>query len=132
MSALRESERDFQGAVMDLARICGWRVAHFHDSRRQVTRKGETQLVGDKDAAGFPDLVLLRAPFELLFAELKSLRGRLRPEQAEWVDDLSAFSSMIAAMACTRGTPSRPTVETYLWTPADWETIKKRLTRAAR
>ena len=32
MTAPPVSEASFQSAVIDLARLCGWRVAHFHDS----------------------------------------------------------------------------------------------------
>ena len=64
---LHISEADFQQAVIELARICGWKVAHFHDSRRQVGDK----FVGDADAKGWPDLVLVRGE-RLLIRELKA------------------------------------------------------------
>ena len=97
-------EADFQAAVIELARLCGWRVAHFHDSRRQVGGK----LVGDKDAAGFPDLVMVRLG-ELLFVELKSAKGGLTRLQWAWMDDLSRVA------------------ECYTWRPADWSGIERRL-----
>lgn len=39
----------------------------------------------------------------LVFAELKSTRGRVTPEQQAWLDQLPATGT-----------------ETYLWRPADW------------
>lgn len=70
-------ERDFQQAVVDLAQLRGWRVMHIHDSRRGL-------------GAGYPDLTLLhRATGRLLFAELKSERGRVSPEQRAWIEDLA-------------------------------------------
>lgn len=102
-SVVIQSERQFQAAVLDVARLQGWRVFHAHDSRRQI-KPGVH--VGDRDAAGFPDLVLCRPP-RLLVAELKSARGRLRPEQREW---LGLFEQL-------------ERVESYLWRPADWENV---------
>lgn len=75
------TEAALQKAVIDTARLLGWKVAHFHDSRRQV-RPGV--FVGDRDAAGFPDLVLVRGG-RLLFVELKAEKGRLSPEQDAWI-----------------------------------------------
>jgi VRR-NUC domain len=95
-----QSEKEFQRAVIQLARLNGW---HFSDSRRQV-RPGV--FVGDKEAKGFPDLVLVRAQ-RLLFVELKSQDGRVKPEQQEALDLLSAVGGG---------------VEAHLWRPADWDT----------
>ena len=107
------SEVAFQTAVIGLARLCGWRVAHFHDSRRQVGGKAGGKLVGDSDAAGFPDLVMVRVGVkdtdELLFVELKSAKGRVSSPQALWGDDLSLVA------------------EYHLWRPSDWPEIQKRL-----
>lgn len=80
------TERDLQSRVMDVARLYGWRVAHFHDSRRQV-KPGV--FVGDRDAAGFPDLVLVRPP-ELLVVELKRETGKTTDEQDRWLGDLAS------------------------------------------
>src|SRR5262245_30603180 len=69
------SEADFQAAVLDLARLRGWRCYHTHDSRRS--------------AAGYPDLTLVRGR-RLLFVELKRRGGRPTPAQAAWLADLAA------------------------------------------
>lgn len=82
-------ERDFQATVVDLAVLKGWRAWHDNDSRR--------------NAAGLPDLILLRPP-RLLFVELKTERGRIQPEQQQWIDELGRC----------------PGVEVHLWRPGDW------------
>ena len=91
----RISEKGFQSQVLELARLSGWRCYHTFDSRRS--------------AAGFPDLCLVRRPL-VLFIELKSETGRLRPEQAAW-------------LAVLRGCEG---VEVRLWRPGDWSEIERR------
>jgi len=63
-----------------------------------------------RSPSGFPDLVLLRNG-RLIFAELKSETGRVTTEQAEWIDDLDFV----------------PLVWTYIWRPADMESIAELL-----
>lgn len=91
-------EHAFQQQVEGLARVYRWRRYHTHDSRRSN--------------AGFPDLVLVRGP-ELLFVELKTRTGRVRPEQHDWLDALRAV----------------PGIEVYLWRPDDWDALHQRLAR---
>lgn len=69
------SERTFQSQVVQLARANGWLLYHTFDSRRS--------------AAGFPDLTLVREG-ELVFLELKSDKGRVTPEQQQWLAELAA------------------------------------------
>ena len=101
------TEREFQRAVVELARLMGWRVFH---ARPALTRRGRwlTPIQGD---AGFPDLVLCRPP-RLIVAELKRNGARPTPQQQGWLDALSACAG----------------VECYLWTPADWDAIVRMLT----
>lgn len=102
------NERQLQSQVIDLARLHGWKVWHFHDSRRQVA---PGVLVGDSDAAGFPDLVLVHAQRgRILFRELKSNKGRLTVMQEQTLLDLQA-AGMDAAV----------------WRPIDWPTIMSTL-----
>lgn len=103
------SERDFQALVGGVARLYGWRYAHFHDSRRQV-RPGV--FVGDRAAQGFPDLCLVRDG-RLVFAELKGEKGKLRPPQVEWLEALRQVEGL----------------EVYLWRPSDWPAIIEALGR---
>lgn len=74
------TEKDWQRQVMDLARLRGWDACHFHDSRRQVA---PGVFIGDSAAAGFPDLVLWHERHGVVFAELKTSRGRLRADQEQ-------------------------------------------------
>lgn len=78
------TEKQLQTRIIQLARQTGWRVAHFHDSRRQVA---PGKWVGDTDARGFPDLILCRPP-ELLALELKRELGKTTDEQRQWLNDL--------------------------------------------
>ena len=59
--------------------------------------------------AGFPDLVLVRPPV-IIFAELKSERGRLSTSQRAWLERFEQC-----------GIPGR--IETYIWRPNDWPDI---------
>lgn len=92
------SEKQFQAQVLQLANLSGWLYYHTHDSRRSQR--------------GFPDLVLVRPP-AVLFAELKSEGGDLRPEQTVWLEVLRGCES----------------VEAALWRPSDWPEIEEMLSR---
>lgn len=75
-----ESEKQFQEKVVQLARLLGYRCYHTHDSRRS--------------AAGFPDLVLAK-PGRLVFAELKSEKGKVSREQEQWIETLRAAGAHV-------------------------------------
>ena len=66
-----ETERTFQAAVVELAKLCRWSVYHAFDSRRS--------------SPGFPDLVLAKSG-RVIFAELKSERGTLSKAQRSWLE----------------------------------------------
>jgi hypothetical protein len=101
-----QSEQVFQSGVLEYAGLQGWRAMHIADSRRQVTRGGKTQWIGDGLAAGWPDLTLVRE--RLIVAELKAESGRLSVKQREWIDALKWAG-----------------VETDCWKPSDWEDIQR-------
>lgn len=89
-SAALMSEAELQNSVVALAEAMGWLPYHTFDSRRSD--------------AGFPDLTLAHAvQCRLIFAELKSQRGRLRPAQVIWGTALHAI----------------PGIEYFLWRPSD-------------
>lgn len=88
------SERDFARVVIDAAKLLGWRVYWSWSSVHSP--------------AGFPDLVLVRPP-RVVFAELKSERGRLSVWQRETIDLLGQC----------------PGVETYVWRPSDWRELER-------
>ena len=100
------TESSFQAAVIDAARLWGWRVAHFRPAR---TKNGWVTPVA-ADGKGFPDLVLVRD--RLVMAELKSDTGRLSGDQHEWIAWLEGAG-----------------VETYVWRPADWPLVERTLGR---
>lgn len=102
LSAPVETEESFQAAVIDLARHAGWLVWHAYDSRRS--------------SPGFPDLTLVNPPAgRVIFAELKTQRGRVRPEQRTW---------LWALEKC-------PSVEVALWRPSQWDEIVAALLHGA-
>lgn len=103
------TEQDLLRRVIDLAKLSGWRVAHF---RPAMTKRG-TWVTRMDGHFGFPDLVLLKPP-RIIFAELKrSLKGRqVTDEQRIWLTLLAAV----------------PGLEVYLWTPEGWDDIFATLT----
>jgi hypothetical protein len=93
------TEAELLEAVVELAHLRGWRVAHFRPAR---TEKGWRTAVS-ADGKGFPDLVLARTG-EILFVELKSAKGRVSREQQEWLVRLDIGRSTFAGV----------------WRPVDW------------
>lgn len=97
------SEAQLQRDVIDLAHVLGWRVAHFRTARVQRANGSISyQTPVQADGAGWPDLVLCRER-RLIFAELKSRRGTLSPEQEAWLGHLRAAGA-----------------EVHVWKPRDW------------
>ena len=88
------SEREFMQMVIDYARLHGFLAYHTYDSRRSEP--------------GFPDLVLVRGD-RVIVAELKAMKGGLRPGQVEW---LEAFADT-------------GKVEAFLWLPSSWDEIEE-------
>lgn len=98
--ASRETEKQFMAAVIDLARVLGWKVYHPFDSRRSEP--------------GWPDLVLTKPARPIIFAELKRTGGRVTTAQREWHHALKAAAG-----------PH----QMYVWTPDDWPAIEAMLRR---
>jgi hypothetical protein len=95
----KQTERSFQTQVVKLAELLGWRCYHT--------------LRSEGSAAGFPDLVLVRARHpkpRVIFAELKADRGRLTDDQRAWLLELRASGQ-----------------EAYLWRPSSWSAVEKLL-----
>ena len=70
------TEAEFQSRIEVFARKCGWEF--YHVKRPDL---------GRITCKGFPDLIL-RKGTEIVVAELKTDKGRMREGQEEW---LSAF-----------------------------------------
>lgn len=84
-----------QKAIIDLARLKGWRCAHnptIQDAR------GVWRTALAADARGFPDLILVRD--RVIVVEVKGDGDTLKPEQEAW---LQAFRDA--------------GVDAYVWTP---------------
>jgi hypothetical protein len=84
------TKREWTRLVKDTADQFGWERYHTHRS--------------DFSPAGYPDETLCRPP-RLVFAELKSDKGKVSPAQLHWLDLLAQV----------------PGVEAYLWRPADFD-----------
>lgn len=96
------SEKEFQGHVLDLARHHGWLCYHTFDSRRSQP--------------GFPDLVMVRAD-RLLFAELKTEKGKLSAEQDNWINVLREFGNDVVA--------NSHHFYPFVWRPSDLPEIER-------
>lgn len=122
------SEAAFQDQITNLADLYGWRWFHAPDNLPRTTRSGRRAV--QRVRPGFPDLVLVRAP-ELIFAEVKTQVGRVRPEQQEWLEALEVVARRVAALtAGSNAAADRAAhVEVYLWRPGDFDEIHARLAR---
>jgi hypothetical protein len=88
----RIAEKDFQKQVLEIARLYRWHA--YHPALSKWSERG------------WPDLALVRPP-RLVFAELKSERGRVTTHQERWLALLGAC----------------PGVEVFLWRPSDLERV---------
>ena len=91
------SEKELQNNVRACALLFGWRYYHTWNSINS--------------AKGFPDCCMAREQ-RLVFAELKSARGKLSADQEEWLGVLRQTGA-----------------ECYIWRPEHWldGTIERRL-----
>ena len=99
--AAAQSEADFQEQIVTLAEATGCWVYHVHDSRGSNP--------------GFLDLMILRG-IDLTFLEVKSQKGRVRPEQ-QWVADALGKVKRVTARIVR---------------PSDWPWVEAKLTERAR
>ena len=85
------SERELREQVRDMCGLFGWK---FHFTWLAI-----------HSPKGFPDLVL-RKPPRIIYAEIKTEKGKLTPAQEEWQVDLKACGQ-----------------ETYVWRPSQFTEI---------
>ena len=86
------NEAQWRAEVIQLARYGGWACYYTHYSPFSTP--------------GWPDLALIKPP-RVVLAELKTARGKLRPEQADTAHLLERCEH----------------AEYYLWRPADLEAV---------
>lgn len=107
--AAKISEADFQRQVIELAEICGWRVLHIRKSIKGA-KGGWTTTTS---ISGWPDLMIMRPPDGLIFAELKVKPNRTSDSQDEVLAYLARF----------------PFARSVVWFPEDWDAIQETLAR---
>jgi hypothetical protein len=103
VTALPLREADWTRTVIEAAQLNGWRVGHFRPA--QTAKGWRTPMSGH---VGVPDLLLARGG-DVLMAELKTDKGRLRPEQVEWLAHLGGHGCV--------------------WRPRDSDAVMARLAR---
>jgi len=106
----RESEDDFLTWLIDLARVNGWKGAHFRGGWSRDGERFTTPVQADGE--GFPDLVLTRDSVTI-YAETKTEKGKLTPEQKEWLEVLAR----------------NPGNKCFVWRPSDRKEIEEVLKR---
>ena len=90
------TEKAWQTTVIQAFRFAGWYCYHTYSSKRSEP--------------GFPDLVCISPQGRVIFAELKTQRGRLTAEQERVIELLRRGDN-----------------EVYVWRPADWPEIERLL-----
>lgn len=93
---LHISEKELAATVIDYAKLMKWMV--FFTWRSIHSPKGEL------------DLRLIRPP-RVIFAELKTEKGKLTPAQTETIEALKQC----------------PGVDCFVWRPSHWDEIQKEL-----
>lgn len=89
------TETQWQAQVEAWAKRAGWLGYHVRDSRGS--------------ARGFPDCVFVRPQTgEIVFAELKTERGRVSPSQQVWIEALRACNQRV-----------------FVFRPADEDLVKR-------
>ncbi len=102
-ASVQISERDLQNAIVDAAHLYGYDVFH---ARPALSKKGWRTPVA-YDGKGYPDLTMV-GNGRVIFAELKSARGKLEREQEHWLEGLEKVAQVTDH------------VRVCVWTPADW------------
>lgn len=88
------TEVAWQRTVIEAAAMLGWH--HFHVQYSIGSQRG------------FPDLVLVHPDHGVVYAELKSERGKVRPEQVTWINLLRDAGQ-----------------QAFVWRPSDWPFVER-------
>ena len=78
------SEKDLQNAIMEYLGYNGWLRAHFRPAKTQAGN-WITAMQGD---TGYPDVTAVKG-HRLVFAELKTEKGKITATQEQWLDALA-------------------------------------------
>jgi len=113
----RISEAQFMRQIVEYAELLRWHVFHDRATNQRTTCAGcKARLLCAncqrparvvRNTAGMLDLILIRRP-RVIWAELKSDRGKLTPDQ------LTVFCELRASGQ-----------EAYVWRPKDFPTIER-------
>lgn len=93
-------EVEWQQKVIETCNWLNLRVYHTYDSRRSN--------------AGYPDLTIV-GPRGVIFAELKTDKGKMSPQQEAWIGELGNAGQ-----------------QAYVWRPSDFDRVLRQLKSIAR
>ena len=117
------TETEFQRLVVQTAGVFGWGVAYR--SKRGQAEPDEPldglifhPRIMYRSEPGWPDLTLIRRrDRRLLFAELKTEKGKLTKRQERVLDLLEEIAGPIG------GDPPASRIDVRVWRPSDWDEI---------
>lgn len=96
MTKFFENERELVRWAVAEARDKGWLAVAFDAPMRIVRKPGGPIAIPNKDAAGFPDVVLVHPTHGLVFIEFKlDPKSPLKPEQVVWLRALAAAGQRV-------------------------------------
>lgn len=98
------NEKDWQSRVTEYATLRGWTWAHF----RPAQNKNGVWRTAMAGTPGYPDLTLVRD--RVIFVELKTDVGRMKPTQVDWLTKLRSAGA-----------------EAYVLRPSDWDQVQELL-----
>ena len=99
------SEAQWESTVVQYARVRGWRC--FHVPKVQNV-DGNYLTVVSADGAGWPDWQFVRD--RIVYAELKTMTGRMSKKQKSWMVSLRAAGA-----------------EFHVWRPSSWPEVERTL-----
>lgn len=108
------TEAEFKNQVIELAKRYGWLIHHD----LPAIRSNGSWATNTQGHAGFPDLVLARRG-SVIFAELKSMTGKVTPGQTAWIKQLEGDPDQLKNVDMI----------VQVWRPDDMEMIINTLDR---
>lgn len=121
-------EYELQSQIAQLAHMLGWETLSIRHAFSPARKVYVTALSGSM-AKGWPDMILIRArDRRLIFAELKSNVGKLRPDQERVLDvlnDLTLDGMIEKGVMFDPKTYLPVKIEVRVWRPRDFEQIQE-------